>query len=71
MMGRTDIAPQLIPLPEAHFKHPTLTAKPASVLASAENRPPANSQIPFDWSAFPQPPKWFPSPRFALEGIDK
>ena len=37
-MGRTDIAPQLIPLPEAHFKHPTLTAKPASVLTLAENR---------------------------------
>ena len=37
-MGRTDIAPQLIPLPEAHFKHPTLTAMPANVLTSAENR---------------------------------
>lgn len=37
-MGRVDIMPQLIPFPEAHFKHPTLTAKPASVPTSAENR---------------------------------
>ena len=37
-MGRTDIAPQLIPLPEVHFKHPTLTAMPANILTSAENR---------------------------------
>lgn len=37
-MGRVDIAPQFSPLPEAHFKHSTLTAKPASVPTSAENR---------------------------------